>query len=62
MRAYQLAISFILVVGCLVIPPYAAEEQEHEFVNLVKDLLQGDELKTFQSKTLVHSFMKYLLY
>ncbi|CAL8132790.1 unnamed protein product [Orchesella dallaii] len=25
------------------------DEQEHEFVNLVKDLLQGDELKTFQN-------------
>lgn len=24
--------------------------QEQEFINVVKDLLQGDELKTFQSK------------
>jgi len=41
-------LTFALVA--VVTLPGTIEGQEQEFVNLVKDLLQGDELKTFQSK------------
>ncbi|ODM88724.1 hypothetical protein Ocin01_17957 [Orchesella cincta] len=40
------SIVLILIVGVV---NAKADEQEHEFVNLVKDLLQGEELKTFQN-------------
>ncbi len=50
MKLFQviLGISVALLV-CLGINVHA-DEQEHEFVHLIKDLLQGDELKTFQSE------------
>lgn len=51
MKNYQILIAFVatLLVSFATVRG-TGQEQEHEFVNLVKNLLQGDELKTFQSK------------
>lgn len=50
MKLFQVILAFsVSLLLCLGINAHA-DDQEHEFVHLIKNLLQGDELKTFQSK------------
>lgn len=50
MKLFQVILGFsVALLLCLGMNVHA-DDQEHEFVHLIKNLLQGDELKTFQSK------------